>query len=191
MGSMRHVLSYLLLLTEVSLSSLIEPIKIELSAGTLYHFSIEYCEFSVPSYITTMNAMCYCVFNPTTQTSSDCSIPGPTFIFHPGDQITWTWHNRLVGDTISNPVLLNKYRDLDITNIHTHGLHLGPKEDDVLVRITPGSQQTYTYTIPTDHYPGLHWLHAHHHGSVSFQVSFGLFSALLIQNTNINDLSDN
>eukprot|EP01084_Bolivina_argentea_P055647 101981_1 len=107
---------------------------------------------------------------------------------HPGDRITWTWHNRLSGDSIST--FLNRQRDLDITNIHTHGLHISPYEDDVLVRILPGRQQTYTYSIAHDHYPGTHWLHAHHHGSVSFQVASGLFSALLIEYPDKEELGD-
>ena len=106
------------------LSVLHEPIEIEILHGISYHFSIEYCIFSVPPYITTMNAHCYCIYNPDTQVSSNCDIPGPTFIFHPGSTIEMTFHNRMVGDSVSNPSFLNLHRDLDITNIHTHGLRM-------------------------------------------------------------------
>ena len=37
---------------------------------------------------------------------------------------------------------------------------------------------------------GTHWLHAHHHGSVNFQVTSGLFSALLVKYSDDNDLID-
>ena len=105
-----------------SLCLLSEPIEIEILPGISYHFSVEYCTFSVPPYITTMNALCYCRYNPTTQISFDCSIPGPTFIIHPGHKIQMTIHNKLSG--ISNPLIANVRRDLDITNIHTHGLRM-------------------------------------------------------------------
>lgn len=138
----------------INLSILPEPIEIELLPGILYHFSIEYCIFSVPPYITSMNAHCYCQYNPITKTSFNCDIPGPTFIIHPGDTISMTFHNRMEGDSVSDPSFVNTHRDLDITNIHTHGLHISPDEDDVFIKILPGQNHTYIFNIPSDHYPG-------------------------------------
>ena len=132
-GTMKHNYLVIYLLFDIILISsfirrilsiLHEPIEIEILHGTPYHFSIEYCIFSVPPYITTMNAHCYCEYNPITQISSNCGIPGPTFIFYPGTTIEMTFHNRMIGDSVSDPSFLNLYRDLDITNIHTHGLRM-------------------------------------------------------------------
>eukprot|EP01084_Bolivina_argentea_P207023 353313_1 len=165
----------------IGFTKLYEPQVVDIIHKTSYHFSIEYCELSVPPYITYMNAHCYCFFDLRSETSSNCSIPGPTFIFHPGDKISMTWHNRLSGANSSDSTYQNQFKDLDITNIHTHGLHISPYEDDTFLQISPGESHTYIYKVPYDHYPGTHWLHAHHHGSASFQVTSGLFSALLVE----------
>eukprot|EP01084_Bolivina_argentea_P108190 193344_1 len=183
------LLSSLLTIT-LALKNLEEPEEVQILGGINYHFSIDYCTISIPPYITTMNAHCYCFYNPITKTSYKCSIPGPTFIFYPGTKVTMTWYNRMKGDAISDDAFFNKYKDLDISNLHTHGLHISPNEDDVFVKIIPGQSHTYKYSIPKDHYPGTHWMHAHHHGSVSFQITSGLFSALLVKYSDDNLLGD-
>ena len=38
----------------------------------------------------------------------------------------------------------------------------------------------YRFQIPTDHPPGTHWYHPHHHGMVADQLFGGLLGALLV-----------
>jgi len=94
-------------------------------------------------------------------------------------------------------MITNKYHCADGTNLHTHGLHVSPNDDDVTRRILPRGNRTqpesYTYHIPADHMMGTHWYHAHYHGSTALQVAGGLFGALLMANTAKNlptDLSN-
>lgn len=68
------------------------------------------------------------------------------------------------------------------TNLHTHGLHVSPKDssDNVLIGIEPGCQFQNHIQVPQDHAAGTFWYHAHVHGSTAIQVSSGMGGALLI-----------
>mmetsp|Transcript_9085 Transcript_9085/g.30976 ORF Transcript_9085/g.30976 Transcript_9085/m.30976 type:complete len:203 (-) Transcript_9085:1755-2363(-) len=70
---------------------------------------------------------------------------------------------------------------MDTTNLHTHGLHVSPDEDDILLKVNPGERHTYTYNLPADHLMGTHWYHAHTHGSTALHVLGGLAGALLVE----------
>ena len=78
----------------------------------------------------------------------------------PGDSFTITFVN-LLGDDAARPPVdgHNMFRDPNVTNLHTHGLHESPTDpaDNVLVQIEPGGTRTYKYSIPNDHAPGLFW----------------------------------
>lgn len=81
----------------------------------------------------------------------------------------------------------------NITNMHFHGLHCDPFIDNPFVALAPKSspnagsrspqenEHEYLVPIPPDHVPGLHWYHAHSHGSVYFQLMGGLFGALSVE----------
>ena len=70
----------------------------------------------------------------------------------------------------------------NLTNLHPHGLHVSPREDDVLgVRIEPGDTKTMTYHVHPNQSPGTHWYHPHSHGSVSLQASGGAAGALIVE----------
>jgi len=70
----------------------------------------------------------------------------------------------------------------NLTNLHPHGLHVSPQEDDVLSsRIGPGDTQTMTYHVHPQQAPGTHWYHPHSHGSVSLQASGGAAGALIVE----------
>eukprot|EP01083_Nonionella_stella_P209172 758485_1 len=73
----------------------------------------------------------------------------------------------------------SKFKDLDTTNIHTHGIHVSPFEDDVLANIEPKTKLTNVYNYGY-HYPGTYWYHAHHMGSVTFQLDGGLHGAQIM-----------
>jgi FtsP/CotA-like multicopper oxidase with cupredoxin domain/peroxiredoxin len=71
------------------------------------------------------------------------------------------------------------------TNLHTHGLHVSPKEpsDNVFLQIDPLVKKEYKYTfcIPADHPAGTFWYHAHKHGSVAVQLTNGMAGALIVE----------
>ncbi len=93
--------------------------------------------------------------------------PGPTLDVRPGDRLRLL----LVNDTD------------EVTNIHTHGLHVSPRSpgDNVLLAIDPRQRYQYEYDIPADHPAGTLWYHAHYHPLTDEQVFGGLFGALIIR----------
>lgn len=84
----------------------------------------------------------------------------------------------------------------NITNMHFHGLHCDPHIDDPFLTLLPRpkreaetqhqindklkSEHEYLVPILHNHAPGLHWYHAHSHGSVYLQLMGGLFGALIV-----------
>lgn len=71
----------------------------------------------------------------------------------------------------------------NITNLHTHGLHVSPQDrsDNVFLKLEEGKSNNYTYELPSDHAPGTHWYHAHLHGSTALQVQGGMSGALIVK----------
>jgi len=98
----------------------------------------------------------------------------------------------------------------NITNLHTHGLHVAPIQDNVYVELAPypiivanqarhaGHQAksaaveaygtyNYSYTFGqtaqgTTKLPaGTYWYHPHKHGSVGYQVASGLAGAIVVK----------
>ncbi len=92
--------------------------------------------------------------------------PGPTLRVAPGDLLRVSLTNALE----------------ETTNLHTHGLHVSPKDnsDNVFRMVEPGQGATYEYVIPADHPAGTFWYHPHHHGTVADQVFGGLFGAVVV-----------
>jgi FtsP/CotA-like multicopper oxidase with cupredoxin domain len=105
---------------------------------------------------------------------------------------------------------INTPHGFNVTNLHTHGLHVSPDfpvackkkyktdeqrrkncnaSDNVLIDIRPGGAQKYEIQIPADHPPGTHWYHAHKHGAVAMQVATGMAGALIIEG-GIDDLEE-
>ena len=114
-----------------------------------------------------------------------CSVPGPTLRVFPGDTVVLTLVNNLLDVepelTTSDGEGLNAFREANITNMHTHGLHVDPSEDNVIIGVAPGGgSKTYTYVIPANHLPGTHWYHSHHHGSSSLQVQGGMVGMIVV-----------
>eukprot|EP01059_Diplonema_ambulator_P014042 TRINITY_DN24861_c0_g1_i1.p1 TRINITY_DN24861_c0_g1~~TRINITY_DN24861_c0_g1_i1.p1 ORF type:complete len:553 (+),score=160.94 TRINITY_DN24861_c0_g1_i1:48-1661(+) len=107
------------------------------------------------------------------------SIPGPMLRVMPGDLLKVTLVNNLQGDADGE---LDTFRRPNTTNLHLHGLHVSPvlPGDDVSVAILPGQYRTYEYNIPSDHAPGLHWYHAHYHGSAALHVFSGAYGLIRV-----------
>jgi FtsP/CotA-like multicopper oxidase with cupredoxin domain len=87
-----------------------------------------------------------------------------------GETYVLTFKNSLLFEEPS-PVH-NDLKDPNITNLHTHGLHVSgdTPADDITRLINGGQCGDYVYEVPADHMGGTLWYHAHHHGSTYLQV---------------------
>ena len=108
------------------------------------------------------------------------SIPGPTLIMKPGSKYVVQFENRLIKEAVSEEH--NVYKDPNVTNVHTHGVHIsGETPGDDVTRVFAGQEGgDYVYDIPANHMGGTFWYHAHHHGSTFLQVSTGAFGLIII-----------
>ncbi|HIB67119.1 MAG TPA: copper oxidase, partial [Phycisphaerales bacterium] len=64
---------------------------------------------------------------------------GPTLRVKPGDQLTVQLHNNLPPNTDPVPPDHNTPHHFNTINLHTHGLHVSPDQDNVLINIEPGT----------------------------------------------------
>lgn len=81
------------------------------------------------------------------------------------------------------------------TNLHTHGWHVSPREDNIYRQVCPPDSDpadceflgtsTYTYTLD-DHPAGTFWYHPHVHGSTAIQVASGASGALIVQDDDLS-----
>eukprot|EP00485_Elphidium_margaritaceum_P002086 CAMPEP_0202701644 /NCGR_PEP_ID=MMETSP1385-20130828/14712_1 /ASSEMBLY_ACC=CAM_ASM_000861 /TAXON_ID=933848 /ORGANISM="Elphidium margaritaceum" /LENGTH=591 /DNA_ID=CAMNT_0049359107 /DNA_START=42 /DNA_END=1817 /DNA_ORIENTATION=- len=112
-------------------------------------------------------------------------LPSPTLRMVAGETYELTLTNMLTDVNPSSTI--NVVKELDYTNIHTHGVHLTGEApgDSVFTVVTPQggplTSYTYRYHIPCDHIGGTHWYHPHHHGSTTVQVGGGAAGALIIE----------
>lgn len=112
------------------------------------------------------------------------SIPGPTITMKPGKKYVLRFKNKLPYQEASTQH--NVFKDPNITNVHTHGLHISGEtpSDDVTRFFEGGYGGDYVYDIPADHMGGTFWYHAHRHGSTFLQVSSGAFGMIVIDDGN-------
>ncbi|MEL6501964.1 MAG: multicopper oxidase family protein, partial [Cyanobacteria bacterium J06623_1] len=84
----------------------------------------------------------------------------------------------------------NVPHNFNITNFHTHGLHVDPGtcSDNVLRVMNPrrtaaeaAPEYMVKIAVPPDHPAGTFWYHAHLHGATALQVSSGMAGALIIE----------
>ena len=118
------------------------------------------------------------------QEGGPLSIPGPTLIMKPGHKYVMSFKNLLPFTEMTHEH--NTFTDPDVTNVHTHGLHIsGESPGDDVTRAFEGQRGgDYVYDIPADHMGGTFWYHAHHHGSTYLQVSSGAFGLIIIDDSN-------
>ena len=109
-----------------------------------------------------------------------CSYPGPTLVLRPGDNLTLTLVNSLGPDPNAGGPM-NTMRDCNVTNLHTHGLHMNPAVDSIFPSAGSGESLVYHYNVSAHHFPGFHWYHAHHHGASAMQIMGGLFGAIIVK----------
>jgi FtsP/CotA-like multicopper oxidase with cupredoxin domain len=117
------------------------------------------------------------------QAGRSFTIPGPTIRMAPGNTYVLTLKN-LLPYAAPSPVE-NDFKDPNITNIHTHGLHVSPMSpsDDILRLINGTYCGDYVYAVPPDHMGGTLWYHPHHHGSTYLQGSGGALGLLLVDDS--------
>ena len=133
---------------------------------------------------------------------------GPTLRVKPGDTINLKLINDLPPEQrlAEDPLLIqespdgckyelanhtsNKPHNFNVTNFHTHGLHVDPGvcSDNVLrvmnprrTAADPAPEYTVKIEVPPDHPAGTFWYHAHLHGATALQVSSGMAGALIIE----------
>lgn len=110
---------------------------------------------------------------------------GPTLRVRPGQLMKIRLDNILpiiaeppIGD-INKPHISN----FNITNLHTHGLHVSPggNSDNVFVQVRPKEEFEYEIYVPEGHPGGTFWYHAHVHGSTAIQVASGMAGPLIVE----------
>lgn len=104
---------------------------------------------------------------PAIARTFEASYPAPTLVAKPGDTLR-----------------IKLINDLDeVTNLHTHGLHVSPsgKSDNVFLTIQPGTEFDFEIEIPADHPAGTYWYHPHVHGLTYSQVAGGMAGALIVE----------
>jgi FtsP/CotA-like multicopper oxidase with cupredoxin domain len=118
------------------------------------------------------------------QEGGSYSIPGPTLVMSPGQLYVMQFKNLLDFEPLSPEH--NVFKDPNVTNVHTHGLHIsGETPGDDVTRAFAGRQGgDYAYDIPSNHMGGTFWYHAHHHGSTFLQVSSGAFGLIIVDDAN-------
>jgi len=108
-------------------------------------------------------------------------IPSPTLRFKRGQE----YHLKLINTLSPEPAstLHNEIKDLQWTNIHTHGLHISGESpaDNIFDKINGGEDHLYIYNFPCDHAGGLSWYHPHVHGSTAVQVGGGAVGAIIVE----------
>lgn len=110
------------------------------------------------------------------------AITGPVLRVQPGDRLVVHLINELPED--SGPH--GEAHGLNITNLHSHGLHVSPEEGDNIFREIglggkDGTEANLIYNIPPGHHAGTFWYHPHKHGSVAVQVASGMAGALIVE----------
>ena len=147
---------------------------------------------------------------------------GPTITLRRGAKTGVMLHNdiEVCGDAAENL----QYSDdnaasghtphgFQVTNLHTHGLHVSPNapSDDVLVTVDStvpltgtnrghhkaiqnaiiagddGTYFPYFYDLRADHPVGTFWYHPHKHGAVASQVAPGMAGALIVRENGDGD----
>ena len=109
---------------------------------------------------------------------------GTTIRIKPGDTININLKNMLPVDDTPPPADINTPHNFNVTNFHTHGLHVSPSgnSDNVLIAVNPKESWQVEISVPKNHPTGTFWYHAHVHGSTALQVSSGMAGAIIIEN---------
>ncbi len=107
------------------------------------------------------------------------SYPGPTIRVKRGDILNLNFKNSLPNTTEKNILGFTK----NVSNIHTHGWHVSPKEpsDAAHLHIMPGETYNYSYDLSKQEAGTLNFYHPHIHGLTAEQVWGGLGGCLVTE----------
>jgi FtsP/CotA-like multicopper oxidase with cupredoxin domain len=107
------------------------------------------------------------------------SYPGPVIRARQNDMLKIDVTNSLPETAATN--LMG--HALNITNLHTHGLHVSPKEpsDYVMYKLMPGETYHHLYDLALQPAGTLNLYHPHGHGAVAEQIWAGLIGPLVIE----------
>ncbi|MEV6025294.1 multicopper oxidase family protein [Streptomyces sp. NPDC052036] len=97
----------------------------------------------------------------------------PTLRVQPGDRVELALVNRVGA----------KWQGVTTdTNLHTHGLHVSPRQpaDDIFISIKPGTTYHYSYQLPRDITPGTYWYHSHIDMYSAAQVAGGESGLIIV-----------
>ena len=105
----------------------------------------------------------------------------PTIRLKPGDNFKLPIINNLPANPDMSPPDENTPHHFNTINMHTHGFHVSPSQDNVLLAIMPGNTFVYEYDIPSDHPAGTYWYHPHKHGATAMHLFSGMAGTLIIE----------
>ncbi|RJQ54589.1 MAG: multicopper oxidase family protein [Nitrospiraceae bacterium] len=105
--------------------------------------------------------------------------PGPTISVKKGDVLRINFTNSLPFTTETNLLGYQK----NMTNLHTHGWHVSPKEpaDAAHLDIMPDETYNYEYDLSMLDSGALNFYHPHRHGLVAEQSWAGLAGAMIVE----------
>lgn len=109
------------------------------------------------------------------------TITPPTIRVKPGDKLRLPISNNLPPNPDPRPADENTPHHFNSFNMHTHGFHVSPNQDDVITTMPPNSQKTYEYDIPADHPSGHFWYHPHKHGATAVHLFSGMSGSIIIE----------
>lgn len=130
---------------------------------------------------------------PFTVRSYNGLFPGPTIRTKPGEKLEVNIVNKLGPknvecpegwqEMVGAPMNPDAICLLNMTNLHTHGLHVSPTglKDNVWLDVMPGESLSVTFPLPENHMGGNHWYHPHHHHATSVQAGGGMHGALVVE----------
>ena len=101
----------------------------------------------------------------------------------PGDLLKVRLKNSIPRCELDVPNCPNKPNGFNITNLHTHGLHVSPEgnSDNVFLEVGPEESKDLCFDIPPGHTAGTFWYHAHRHGSTALQLTSGMAGPLIVE----------
>eukprot|EP01083_Nonionella_stella_P137672 418878_1 len=148
-----------------------QPTSIYINDESNFVLHVDYCNFEVFNMnitIINISTRCYCwkysestnidVIPSTHDTDFNlndyhCDIPGPTLHIKNDMTFNITLVNNMIGAEM-DPERHETRMWPDVTNLHTHGLHIDPLWDNVFLVVNPGETVIYHFKVPQDHYPG-------------------------------------
>ena len=106
------------------------------------------------------------------------SFPAPTIRVKKGDTLRVHLKNAL---PMMGTNILGHHREM--TNLHTHGLHVSPSgnSDNMMVMLMSGDTFDYEYDLSKQEAGTLNFYHPHTHGSVAEQYWGGMAGALVVE----------